>query len=77
MRDFNVVMEQATKDIDKARLFAVQSPHCSDWLHALSIFSCGLRLDNEAIRVAVGLSLGLELCQPYSCPCGIMADASG
>ena len=46
MRDFNVVVEQATTDIDKARLLAVQSPHSSDWLYALPISSYGLRLDN-------------------------------
>ena len=67
MRDFNVVVEQATTDIDKARLLAVQSPHSCDWLYAITISSCGLRQDNEAIRVAVFRRLCLELCQPHSC----------
>ena len=39
----------------------------SDWLHALPISSCGLRL-NDAVRGAVVLRLGLKLCQPHSCP---------
>ena len=56
---------------------SVQCPHSSDWQHALPISLCDLRLDNEAVRGAVGLRLGLELCQPLSCPCGAMVDAKG
>jgi hypothetical protein len=54
----------------QARLLAVSTPHCGDWLHALPISSCGLRLDDEAVRVAVGLRLGVKLCEPHQCPCG-------
>ena len=53
------------------------APHSGDWLHALPISSCGLRLDDEAVRVAVGLWLGTNLCQPHQCPCGTLVDARG
>ena len=46
---------------DESRLLAVTSPHSGDWLHVLPIASCGLRLENEDIRVAVGLRLGAAL----------------
>ena len=46
---------------DKSRLLAVTS-HSGDWLHVLPIASCGLHLENEDIRVAVGLRLGAALC---------------
>ena len=62
---------------DRARLLASMAPHSGDWLHALPISSCGLRLDDEAIRVAVGLRLGINLCQPHQCPCGTLVDARG
>ena len=39
--------------------------------------SCGLRPDNEAVRVAVGLRLGAKLCEPHVCPCGSMVDPEG
>jgi hypothetical protein len=60
-----------------ARLLASQNVHSGDWLHALPISACGLRLDDEAIRIAIGLRLGTNLCQPHPCPCGNSVDARG
>ena len=54
----------------KARFLASLAPHSGDWLLALPIANCGLRLDDEAVRVAVGMRVGLSLCVPHSCPCG-------
>ena len=34
-------------------------------------------MDDEAVRVAVGLRLGLDLCVPHECHCGSMIDARG
>ena len=61
----------------KARLLASASPHSGDWLHALPISSCGLRLDNEAVRVATALRLGVKVCEPHICPCGTGIDSFG
>jgi hypothetical protein len=41
------------------------------------VVPCGLGLSNEAVRVAVGLRLGLELCTPHQCQCGEIADPGG
>jgi len=60
---------------DKARLHAVSSPHSSDWLHALPLSGCGLRLDDHAIHIAVSLRLGANICEPRQCPCGASVDA--
>jgi len=40
--------------VDKARLLAVSSPYAGDWLHAPPITAVGLRLSDEAVRVASG-----------------------
>ena len=39
--------------------------------------ACVSTFDNEAVRVAVALRLGLEMCEPHQCPCGTMVDALG
>ena len=62
---------------DRARLLAVSARHSSDWLHAMPISSYGLRLENEDIRRAVGFRLGIALCKPHQCPCGVLVVVSG
>ena len=46
-------------------------------MHALPIASCGLRLENEDIRVAVGLRLGAALYQAHQCPCEALIEVNG
>ena len=43
----------------------------------MPISSCGLRLENEDILVAVGFRLGTALCKPHQCPCGALVDFTG
>ena len=63
----------------RASFLAASTQHTGDWLFAVPIASCGLRLDDEAMRVAVGLRLGLDLCEPHQCSyhCGSLVDARG
>ena len=61
----------------RTSFLAACSQHSGDWLFALPIASCGLKMDDEAVRVAVGLRLGLDLCVPHECHCGSMVDARG
>ena len=60
-----------------ARWKASLNPHSGDWLKALPISAIGLRLDDEAVRIAVGIRLGANLCSPHTCACGEIVDARG
>ena len=75
--DKTTLWNSASDVFQKARLAAVSASHSGDWLHARPISSCGLRLEDEAIRVAVGLRLGVDLCHPHRCPCGATVDGKG
>jgi len=44
------------------RFLAAEAQHSGDWLLALPITNCGLRLDDEAVPVAVDMWLDLSLC---------------
>ena len=52
----------------RASFLAASSQHSGDWLIALPIASCGLKVDDEAVRVAVGLRLGLDLLSLHTTP---------
>jgi len=75
--DTAAVLAGAIDNHHRARVLAVSAPHAGDWLFALPISNCGLRLDDESIRVAVGLRLGINLCQPHTCSCGANVDSRG
>ena len=65
---------------NRTRLLATSLLHSVEWLHVLSVATCGKRLDNhdnKAIFVAVGLSLGISLCKVHIRPCGTLMDAKG
>jgi len=49
----------------------------SVYLLALPVASRGLKLDDEAVVVAVALRLSLNLTAPHTCCCGATFDALG
>ena len=76
-RDLTDLLLNHINDNDKAILLAASAKHSADWLNALPITSCGLRLDDEAVRVTVSLRLGVDICQPHTCFCGAAVDVKG
>src|SRR6218665_1855621 len=71
-------LEERLQDpYDQARIKAPQSSHTSDWLYALPMSARGLRLDDETVRVAVGLRLGVAICEPHVCACGAQVSSRG
>jgi hypothetical protein len=73
----NQVETSKTDAYSHAQFLAATADHSGDWLLALPITQCGLKLDNEAVRVAVALRLGLDLGAPHACRCGTLVDVNG
>ena len=70
LKDRALVESSLVDSRQKATFLAAATHHSGDWLMALPITACGLRLDDEAVRVAVASRLGLDLCIPHPCRCG-------
>lgn len=76
-RDKEEVAASLLTSVERVSFSAASNRHSGDWLFALPVSSCGLQLDDDAVRVAVGLRLGLSLCEPHVCPCGSLVDSMG
>ena len=72
------LLEGAENDEERARLLSVSTNESGAWLRALPMTALGLRMDDNTVRVAVGLRLGTAVCGPHSCQhCGAAVDALG
>ena len=71
------LLSSCFSDQDRARILASRAKHSGDWLNALPISACGLRMDNVVIRAAVAFRLGCRLCEPHLCRCGTLVDSFG
>ena len=57
------------------QMLAVSAKESGAWFHDLLISSLGLRMDDNTVRIAVGLRLGSTLCRPHNCQhCGAEVD---
>ena len=57
----NEALLENSEGIARARLLAAMAKESGAWLGAMRISSVGLRLDDDTIRVAVGLRIGASL----------------
>ena len=76
-RRLNTIWKGSVGEIEQARLIALKTPHSSNWLFTLLTIYCGLCLSNDAMQVAVGLRLDLNICEHHTCPCGVDVGVRG
>ena len=60
---YDTLLEGASDPRSRARLLAVATRESGAWLKTLPISSLGLRMDNDVVRTAVGVRLGVPLCR--------------
>ena len=74
---FSVLLDAAIPR-DKGCLLAVQRKESGVWLTAPPVASLGLRLEDETVRIGVGLRLGVPICSTHKCTqCGDQVDVYG
>ena len=71
------LLSRAQDVTDKARLLASAEVTSGAWLLAIPLAALGLKLDDDSVRIAVGLRLGANICAAHECVCGAKVDCRG
>ena len=75
---YDMLLEASPNLNTRTRLLTVATRESVVWLNVLLVSSLGLHMDNDVIRVAVGLRLGAPLCEPHHClHCQAEVDSLG
>ena len=70
-------LNAAQTEADRARLLASKDSNSGMWLKAIPLATVGLKLEDEVVRIAVGLRLGTNICEAHDCACGVRVDSRG
>ena len=72
---YEAILDAAPDATARSHLLAATKKESGAWLHALPMSSLELHMDDDIIRIAVGLRLGVTLTHPHHCRlCGAEVD---
>jgi len=74
---FSSLLDSASDNRTKAHLLSVSSSESGAWLNALPVPPLGTKLDNESLRIALDLRLGVPIVVEHTCVCGSAVDTFG
>ncbi len=63
--------------IDLARFKALQCKESNAWLHSIPSTNIGTFIDNNTLRICIGLRLGCDICSTHTCLCGSIVSKKG
>lgn len=64
-------------DVEQYRFDLLQNKMSGAWLNVIPSPNIGSFLNNDEMRICVGLRLGSKICHPYVCSCGVPVDELG
>ena len=65
-------------DDKRSKVFnAHQGKFGSQWLNVVPCKNLGLKLDDQQLRISIGLRLGANICVAHTCHCGIRVERDG
>lgn len=66
-----------TSKTDLARFKALQCKESNAWLHAIPSPNIGTVMDNNTLRICIGLRLGCNICSTHTCICRSLVLPNG
>ena len=61
------LLEASPDVLTKAQILASSTKEAGAWLHTIPLSSLDLCMDDDTMRIVVGLRLGAPLCRPHTC----------
>jgi hypothetical protein len=71
------LIDSANSSSHRARILAATKKESGAWLNAFPSPNLGTLLDDDSVRIGVGIHLGTPLCHPHTCRCGSPVDQFG
>lgn len=75
--DTSGLLMATANQVHRAHLLAACKTHSGACLQAVPMHSLGLQLDSDAVRVALGLCRGAQVCESHRSRCGQTVDCLG
>ena len=76
-RVYQNLLEATADPCTIARLQATATKESGAWLNALPVSYLETKLDNNAVRIAIGLRLGADIVEEHKCICGTLVSKKG
>lgn len=64
-------------EVEQFRFDLLQNKMSGAWLNVIPSPNIGTLLNNDVMRICVGLRLGAKICHPFECACGKAVDELG
>ena len=74
---YQELIEGSDSISSQARLKGATGSCSGAWLEATPIVALGTKLEDEAVRIAVSLRLGCNICVPHTCRCSAEVRSDG
>ena len=71
------LLETTSDPCTTGRLLATATKESGAWLNALPVPHLGTKLDNNSVRIAIGLRLGADIVEEHQCVCGALVTRKG
>ena len=70
-------LSEVSNQVERASLLVEAECESGMWLQAIPVTSLGTQLDADTLAVSVAFRIGVPVCEPHVCRCGVNFNTLG